>query len=257
MPPPAPAPAPLAATWRLITEPLRSPVNDWDVTDAEADLAQRRLAALDDEVFDGIVHRMATVEGGKFLRRIVTETEEQHEAPEAVRALVARIAVRSRPATARACLGILRGHALGRFLDALARIDVEPARRAVRAAGGPDMVFATAIEEAVRARAAVEPRSTGSLGRGLRGMLKLWAPATEEFRDFARSFAAKPRAWPGPWAEAIAAAIDRAASSNEAEGPVYVRPPELPPPFDEDFGVSLVDAIRARRPHAPPPFQPE
>src|SRR5436305_709550 len=111
-----PDPKPLAATWRLITEPLHGPVTDWEVTDAEAALAQRRLAALDDAVFEGIVHRMATVEGAKFLRRLVTETEELAESPEGVRVFVERLARVGGAPTARACFATMRGHALGRLL---------------------------------------------------------------------------------------------------------------------------------------------
>lgn len=248
---------PLAATWRLITEPLRAPLNDWEVTDAEAELVQRRLAALDDEVFDGVLFRMATVESGKFLRRLVTETEEQIAAPEAIRAFVARIAEKASPKTAKACLQVLRGHALGRFLDALGRVEKEPARRVIKAAGGPDLVFAAAIEEALRARSGEEPRSTGSLARGLAALLRLWPPGTEAFLLFARSFAVQPRAWPGPWAEALVLAIDRTPGDGQPAAPIYSRPPELPPPFEPDFGNALLDAIRPRRPQAPPPFQAE
>ena len=71
------------------------------------------------------------------------------------------------------------------------------------------------------------------------------------------SNAARPATFPGPWAEAVAAALDRAAAHVEAEGPLYARPPELPPPFDEEFGVELIEAIRTRRPHPPPEFRPE
>jgi len=110
--------------WRRVTEPMRAPLEDHDVTDAEAALAQQHLAAVDDDLFDRLVFRMASVQQARFLRRLLTETEEEAEAPEAVRAFVARLAEKGSVGTIRAAVSGLRRHALGRLLEPLARISV-------------------------------------------------------------------------------------------------------------------------------------
>jgi len=245
----------LAAAWARVTEPLRLPVEDWEVTDAEAALSQRHLAELDDATFDQVVHRMALVEDAKFLRRLLTETEEEVEAPESVRAFVARLAGKGAPGTLRAAVGALRRHGLGRLLEALARVEPPIARRFVHEAGGADAVAAAAIDEAIRARAAEDVRAMASLRTGLRALLRVAPPADAALRDFAVRFTAYPRSWGALWAGSVAAGIDRAASADEAEGNIYEPPSGLDLPYDDDFSRALVDAVRRHRPHAPPVFQ--
>jgi len=65
---------PLSATWRLVTEPLRA--RPGAVPDGEgAARAHRRLAQLDDVVFDGIVAQLASREEGAHLRSLLAPRE--------------------------------------------------------------------------------------------------------------------------------------------------------------------------------------
>ncbi len=245
----------LAEAWRLITEPLRAPLEDWAVTDAEAALSQQHLAALTDDAFDTTVYRMAIVEQGKFLRRLMTETDELIEAPEAVRAFVERVAAVGSVGTIRTVVATLRRHALGRLLEPLGRLEPEVAQRLIVTAGGRDAVAAAAVDEAIRARAGDDSRARDSLLCGLEALLHLAPPADRELRNFAIRFVAQPFAWNEVWANAVTEAIDRAARPEEAEGNIYDRHIRLDLPYREGFTSRLIDAIRRHRPHPPAPFR--
>jgi hypothetical protein len=249
------------AAFRHATEPLRAPPEDWMVTDAEADLAGRRLAALDDETFSAVVARMALVEEGRYLRRLLTETEEERAGvPEAIRAFVERLARRASVQTARAALLSLRGHALGRFLAALGAVPREAARRLLTAAGGPDVVAALAVEEALRALADDNRRAIRSLSSGLAALLRVQPPAVYTIRTAASHLARRINEWSGPACEAFARALERGAvMDHEAPGfdPAAVR--DLPPPFagDDALIARLYDDLRERRPRPAKGSPPE
>jgi hypothetical protein len=243
-----------AAAFREVVEPLHAPLEDWQVTDAQADLAGRRLAALDQPTFDAVVGRMASVEGGKYLRRLVTETEEEAtDVPEAIRAFVARLAARGSTAAMRTALLSLRRHALGRFLAALGKASREAARRLVLAAGGPDAIGALAIEEALRAIVEHNPRATRSLAAGLAALLGAMPPQSAPIRAVAAHLAHRTHEWPARPCETLLRALERGAALDHAL-PGYVPDAHgLPHPFGDDaFLASLYEDLLARRPRGSP-----
>lgn len=238
----------VADAFREVTEPLRRPAEDWQVTDAEAEHAGRRLGALEDAIFDQVVAKMATVDGGKFLRRLVTETEEEKaEVPEAIRAFVTRLAAREGAAGPAALLA-LRRHALGRFLWALEAAPRETARRLLFRAGGPDVVAALTVEEALRAVAEENRRAKRSLSAGLGALLLISPPGSEAIRMIAAHMARAIERWPAVPCETLARALERGAAMDHAL-PGYVPDSRgLPPPFggDDDFMARLYEELRAR-----------
>jgi hypothetical protein len=246
-----PAPEAVAAAFCAVTEPLRAPAEDWQVTDAEAALAGERLAALPDATFDAVVAAMAGTLGGRYLRRLITETEEEKASvPEAIRAFVARVAARATPATARMAVLSLGRHALGRFLEALGQVPRADARRLLRAAGGPDAVAALAVEETLRAVADGNDRALRSLSAGLAGLAATWPPGVETIRAVAAHMARRIHEWPAGPCERLVAALERGAALDHAL-PGYVPDTAgLPAPFggDDAFAARLYEDLLERRP---------
>jgi hypothetical protein len=245
-----------AGAFRAVTEPLREPLEDWQVTDAEAALAGERLLALDDRLFSAVVAKMAAIEGGKYLRRLLTETEEERsEVPEAIRAFVVRLSRCASIPTARAVLLSLRSHALGRFLMALASAPKKDARRMIEAAGGPDVFGALAVIEALRAVIDDHRRAIRSLEGGLATLLAIFPPSVQTIRVAASLLAKRIYEWPVGPCERLLRAIERGAVMDH-EAPGYVPDSRgLPPPFggDDALTARLYEELRERYPR---PFRP-